>query len=113
MNNIQELLSSWDTLEVIGMTPDKHNSILTLCGDIKVAIEFRYETSSFDGKTYTLAYLAAYTENGDRVSVQPYGCHDDEQVEFHKWFAHKKADAINADSKEERRIKEFVNTYLS
>jgi len=113
MHRIEELLSSWDKLEVIGMTADKHNSILTLCGDVKVAIEFRYDTSSFDGMTYTLAYLVAYTETGDRVSVQSYGCHDHEQIEFHKWFAKKKAEAIYADSKEERRLKEFVNTYLS
>ena len=113
MHRIEELLSSWDKLEVIGMTPDKHNSILTLCGDVKVAIEFRYDTSSYDGKTYTLAYLAAYTEIGDRVSVQSYGCHDDEQIEFHKWFAKKRDGAMNADGKEKCRIKEFVNTYLS
>jgi len=113
MKNIQELLSSWDKLKVIGMTSVHNNSVLTLCGDVKVAIEYRYETSQYDGLTYTLAYLVAYTELGDRVSVQSYGCHGEEQVKFHKWFAQKKADAISADFKEECRIKEFVKSYLS
>ena len=108
METIQDLLSNWDKLEVIGMTPDKHDSILTRCKDMKISIEFMYDTSDSIGHTYTIAMLIGYTNTGRRFTIQSWGCHDDDAVTFHKWFMRKAYEARNLDYDNDEALKSYI-----
>lgn len=108
MNTIQELLSEWDKLVVVGTTPEKHDSILTMCGDTKVAIEFMLTTSETMGKPYTVAYIVGYTPHGHRFTIQSWGCHGEDELVFHKWFMRKYNAARNQDYAEQNVLKGIV-----
>lgn len=112
MDTIQELLSSWNKLVVIGANPEKHDSILTMCGDTKVSIEFMYDTSDSTGCTYTIALLIGYTSEGRRFTIQSWGCHDDDTVIFHKWFKHKMYEARGLDYDNDDALKTQILNQL-
>ena len=101
---LTDFLTSWDKLTVIGMTPDRHDSIMTLAPvtyhGVKVAIEYRHQISHSSGECSTIAYLVGYDSNGNRVSLrnQTYGCFGDEEKQFHQWFAKKMAGAVQMDA---------------
>lgn len=113
MDTIQELLSSWDKLVVIGTTPEKHDSILATCGNTKVAIEFMLQTSETMGKPYTVAYIVGYTTSGHRFNIQSWGCHDEDELTFHKWFIKKMAYARKQDYIEQDILKDTILRQLA
>tara|TARA_R100001086_G_scaffold175344_1_gene96541 strand:- start:99 stop:464 length:366 start_codon:yes stop_codon:yes gene_type:complete len=101
---LTDFLTSWDELTVIGMNPDRHDSIMTLApviyNGVKVAIEYRHQINSSTGECSTVAFLVAYDGYGNRITLrnQTYGCFGDEEKQFHQWFAKKMAGAVQMDA---------------
>ena len=116
---LTDFLTSWDKLTVIGMTPDRHDSIMTLApvglNGVKVAIEYRHQISHSSGECSTIAYLVSYDEFGNRVSLrnQTYGCFGDEEKQFHQWFAKKMAGAVELDARRRRDLSDGIDMILA
>ena len=115
---LTDFLTSWDKLTVIGMTPERHDSIMTLApvgiNGVKVAIEYRHQVNH-RGECSTIAYLVSYDEYGNRVSLRNhvYGCFGDEQEQFHQWFAKKVAGAVELDARRSTELNRAVDEALS
>ena len=116
---LTDFLTSWDKLTVIGMTPERHDSIMTLApvglNGVKVAIEYRHQINSSSGECSTVAFLVAYDENGNRCAMrnQTYGCFDDEEKQFHQWFATKMASAMELDARRRRDLSDGIDMILA
>jgi len=118
--SLTELLATWDKLHVVGMTPEKSNSIMTetpMGGSIvKVAIEFQHKNSPVSGAHYIDAYLVAYDFYGNRVNVRfngSWGCHDEEIPQFIKWFHLKKYEARDKDEVRANATSGLVGSFLA
>jgi hypothetical protein len=118
-NSLTELLATWDKLHVVGMTPEKTNSIMTetLMGDsiVKVAIEFQHRNSAVSGTHSISAYLVAYDFYGNRVNVRfngSWGCHDEEIPQFIKWFQLKSNEARDKDEARQNATTGVVGNFL-
>ena len=113
---LTDFLTSWDKLTVLGMTPERNDSIMTFAPNgSTVAIEYRQQISSATGECSTVAFLVAYDEYGNRCTLrnQTYGCFDDEEKQFHKWFASKMAGAIELDVRRQRELNRAIDEALS
>ena len=113
---LTDFLTSWDKLIVTGMTPDRHDSVMTTTtNNIPVAIEYRHQISSSSGVCSTIAYLVAYDSNGNRVTLrnQTYGCFGDEEKQFHQWFAKKMAGAVEMDARRSRDLSDGIDMILA
>ena len=116
---LTDFLTSWDKLTVIGMTPERHDSIMTLApvglNGVKVAIEYRHQINHSSGVCSTIAYLVAYDSNGNRVTLrnQTYGCFGDEEKQFHQWFAKKMAGAVELDGRRRRDLSDGIDMILA
>ena len=116
---LTDFLTSWDKLIVTGMTPERNDSVMTLApiglNGVKVAIEYRHQINSSSGECSTVAFLVAYDEYGNRVTMrnQTYGCFDEEQEQFHRWFAKKMAGAIELDTRRRTELNRSVDEALS
>ena len=125
-NTLTSLLSAWDKLEVVGINPDNHKSILTStlvnCRNdfgkrqVKVAIEYRLEEGGARNAPYIYAFLVMYDQNGHRRSViknGSWGCHGEDMMEFKLWFAKKLRDANDLQEQriedEQDRITDFLS----
>lgn len=110
MRDLNKLLSSWDKLEVIGLSHRQNKSLMCKIDNIDINIEYQYKTSEMTGETYTLAYLVWVDNHGRRSSLknQSYGCWGDEQTEFHRWFNEKVYEA----RKMERAVSDKVSEYI-
>lgn len=118
-NSLPELLATWDKLHVVGMTPEKTNSIMTetLMGDsiVRVAIEFQHRNSAVSGTHSISAYLVAYDFYGNRVNVRfngSWGCHDEEIPQFIKWFQLKSNEARDKDEARQNATAGVVGSFL-
>ena len=116
---LTDVLTSWDKLTVIGMTPERNDSIMTLApiglNGVKVAIEHRNQINSSSGECSTVAFLVAYDEYGNRVTMrnQTYGCFGDEEKQFHQWFSKKRAGANELDARRRTELNRAVDESLS
>ena len=125
-NTLTHLLGAWDRLEVVGINPDNHKSILTStlvnCRNdfgkrqVKVAIEYRIEEAGYMNAPYIYAFLVMYDQNGQRRSViknGSWGCHGEDMMEFKLWFAKKLGYANEVQEQriedEQDRITEFLS----
>ena len=109
-------LDKWDKLIVTGMTPERNDSVMTVAPNgAKVTIEYRHQVGSASGKCSTIAFLVAYDSNGNRVSLrnQTYGCFDDEEKQFHQWFAKKMASAMEMDMRRRHDLSDGIDMVLS
>jgi hypothetical protein len=113
---LTDFLTSWDKLIVTGMTPERNDSVMTTTtNNIPVAIEYRHQISAHTGETSTVAYLVATDSNGNRVTLrnQTYGCFDDEEKQFHQWFATKMASAIELDARQRLELSRTIDDWLA
>ena len=113
---LTDFLTSWDELIVTGMTPERNDSIMTTTtNNIPVAIEYRHQINSSSGECSTIAYLVAYDEYGNRVTMrnQTYGCFGDGEKQFHQWFSKKMAGAIELDTRRRTELNRAVDEALS
>ena len=112
---LTDFLTSWDKLIVIGMTPERSDSVMTVAPNgSTVTIEYRHQINSSSGECSTVAFLVAYDSNGNRFSLrnQTYGCYDEEQEQFHRWFAKKMAGAIELDTRRRRDLSDGIDMIL-
>lgn len=119
-NTLTHLLGAWDRLEVVGINPDNHKSILTNTfidgGNRKIAIEYRIEEGGYMNAPYIYAFLVMYDQNGQRRSViknGSWGCHGEDMMEFKLWFAKKLS---HANEVQELRIEDAqhnITNFLS
>ena len=125
-NTLTHLLGAWDRLEVVGINPDNHKSILTNTllphrnefgkRQVKIAIEYRIEEGGYMNVPYIYAFLVMYDQNGNRRSVTKngsWGCHGEDMMEFKLWFAKK---LNHANEMQEQRIEnaqESITDFLS
>ena len=113
---LTDFLTSWDKLIVTGMTPERNDSVMTVAPNgATVAIEYRHQISSSTGECSTIAYLVAYDSNGNPVTLrnQTYGCFDDEEKQFHQWFATKMASAIELDARQRLELSRTIDDWLA
>ena len=113
---LTDFLTSWDKLTVLGMTPERNDSVMTLAPNgVKVAIEYRHQISVHTGETSTVAFLVAYDEYGNRITLrnQTYGCFGDEEKQFHQWFAKKMAGALNLDGRRRSDLSDGIDKILT
>ena len=113
---LTDFLNSWDKLIVTGMTPERNDSVMTTTtNNIPVAIEYRHQISGSSGVCSTIAYLVAYDENGERVTLrnQTYGCFGDEEKQFHQWFAKKMAKAVELDARRQLELARTIDDWLA
>ena len=113
---LTDYLTSWDKLIVTGMTPERNDSVMTVAPNgTTVTIEYRHQISAHTGETSTVAYLVAYDSNGNRVTMrnQTYGCFDDEEKQFHQWFATKMAGAMELDARRRRDLSDGIDMILA
>ena len=113
---LTDFLTSWDKLTVTGMTPGAFDSVMTVAPNgATVAIEYRHQISSSTGECSTIAYLVAYDSNGNPVTLrnQTYGCFDDEEKEFHQWFAKKMASAMELDARRRQDLSDGIDMILA
>jgi len=113
---LTDFLNSWDKLTVTGMTPERSDSVMTLAPNgVKVTIEYRHQINSSTGECSTVAFLVAYDEYGNRVTLrnQTYGCFDDEEKQFHQWFAKKMASAMELDARRRRDLSDGIDMVLA
>jgi hypothetical protein len=113
---LTDFLTSWDKLIVTGMTPGAFDSVMTVAPNgANVAIEYRHQISSSSGVCSTIAYLVAYDDNGERVTLrnQTYGCFGDEEKQFHQWFAKKMAGAVELDGRRQRKLSRSIDEALA
>jgi len=112
---LTDFLNSWDKLIVTGMTPERSDSVMTTTtNNIPVAIEYRHQINSSTGECSTIAYLVAYDEEGNRVTLrnQTYGCLGDEERQFHQWFAKKMGKACGLDVSRRLDVSRAVDDFL-
>ena len=125
-NTLTSLLSAWDRLEVVGINPDNHKSILTStlvnCRNdfgkrqVKVAIEYRLEEGGARNAPYIYAFLVMYDQNGQRRSViknGSWGCHGEDMMEFKLWFAKKLNHANEVQEQRIENAQESITDFLS
>ena len=113
---LTDFLTSWDKLIVTGMTPERNDSVMTVAPNgTTVTIEYRHQISAHTGETSTVAYLVATDSNGNRVTLrnQTYGCFDDEEKQFHQWFATKMASAIELDARQRLELSRTIDDWLA
>ena len=113
---LTDFLTSWDKLIVTGMTPERSDSVMTTTtNNIPVAIEYRHQISASSGECSTIAFLVAYDENGNRVTLrnQTYGCFGDEEKQFHQWFAKKMAGAVEMDARRGTELNKAIDEALA
>jgi len=113
---LTDFLTSWDKLIVTGMTPERSDSVMTVAPNgSTVTIEYRHQINSSSGECSTVAFLVAYDSNGNRVSLrnQTYGCFDEEQKQFHQWFAKKMAGAIELDARRRHDLSDGIDMILA
>ena len=113
---LTDFLTSWDKLIVTGMNPERHDSVLTTTtNNIPVAIEYRHQVGHSSGECSTIAYLVAYDDNGNRITLrnQTYGCFGDEEKQFHQWFAKKFASAVEMDARRSRDLSDGIDMILA
>jgi len=123
---LTHLLDAWDRLEVVGINPDNHKSILTstlIPGRnefgrkvVKIAIEYRVEEGHARLSPYIYAFLVMYDQNGHRRSViknGSWGCHGDDMMEFKLWFANKLRDANDLQEQRIENDQDGITEYLS
>lgn len=113
---LTDFLNSWDKLIVTGMTPERNDSVMTTTtNNIPVAIEYRHQINSSTGECSTIAYLVAYDEEGNRVTLrnQTYGCFGDEEKQFHQWFAKKMAGAMELDARRRKDLSDGIDMILA
>jgi len=113
---LTDFLTSWDKLIVTGMTPERNDSVMTVAPNgATVAIEYRHQVSRYIGQCSTIAYLVAYDEFGNRISLrnQTYGCFGDEEKQFHQWFAEKMAGAVEMDARRETELNRAIDEALA
>ena len=113
---LTDFLTSWDKLTVTGMTPGAFDSVMTVAPNgATVAIEYRHQISSSTGECSTIAYLVAYDSNGNPVTLrnQTYGCFDDEEKQFHQWFAKKMAEGCGLDVSNRLNVARAVDDWLA
>ena len=113
---LTDFLTSWDKLIVTGMTPERSDSVMTTTtNNIPVAIEYRHQISASSGECSTIAFLVAYDENGNRVTLrnQTYGCFGDEEKQFHQWFAKKMAGAVEMDARRGTELNRAIDEALA
>jgi hypothetical protein len=113
---LTDFLNSWDKLIVTGVTPERNDSVMTTTtSNIPVAIEYRHQINSSTGECSTIAFLVAYDENGNRVSLrnQTYGCFGDEEKQFHQWFAKKMAEGCGLDVSNRLNVARAVDDWLA
>jgi hypothetical protein len=113
---LTDFLTSWDKLTVTGMTPERNDSVMTIAPNgATVTIEYRHQISAHTGETSTVAYLVAYDSNGNRVTLrnQTYGCFDDEEKQFHQWFATKMASALELDARRRKDLSDGIDMILA
>jgi hypothetical protein len=128
-NTLTSLLSAWDRLEVVGINPDNHKSILTssivderdeqgkiLLRAVKIAIEYRIEEGGARCAPYIYAFLVMYDQNGHRRSViknGSWGCHGEDMMEFKLWFAKKLRDAHDMQEERIENAQDSITDFLS
>ena len=113
---LTDFLTSWDKLIVTGMTPERNDSVMTVAPNgTTVTIEYRHQINRSSGVCSTIAYLVAYDSNGNRVSLrnQTYGCFEDEQKQFHQWFAKKVAGAMELDARRRQDLSDGIDMILA
>ena len=126
---LTSLLSAWDKLEVVGINPDNHKSILTstivderdeqgkiLLRPVKIAIEYRLEDNNGGGLPYVYAFLVMYDQNGHRRSVLKngaWGCHGDDILEFKRWFREKLQVANDMQEQRIEKTQDSITGFLS
>ena len=113
---LTNVLTSWDKLIVTGMTPERNDSVMTTTtNNIPVAIEYRHQVGHSSGECSTIAYLVAYDDNGNRITMrnQTYGCFGDEEKQFHQWFATKMASALELDARRRRDLSDGIDMILA
>jgi ribonucleotide reductase alpha subunit len=113
---LTDFLNSWDKLIVTGMTPERSDSVMTVAPNgSTVTIEYRHQINSSTGECSTIAFLVAYDSNGNRVSLrnQTYGCFEDEEKQFHQWFAKKMAGAMEMDARRRRDLSDGIDMILA
>ena len=113
---LTDFLNSWDKLVVTGMTPERNDSVLTTTTyNIPVAIEYRHQINSSTGECSTVAFLVAYDDNGNRITLrnQTYGCFGDEEKQFHQWFAKKMAGAMQLDGRRRQDLSDGIDMILA
>jgi hypothetical protein len=125
-NTLTSLLSAWDRLEVIGINPDNHKSILTstlvdcrndfFLSEDRIAIEYRIEEGGARCAPYIYAFLVMYDQNGHRRSViknGSWGCHGEDMMEFKLWFAKKLRDANDMQEERIENAQDRITDFLS
>jgi hypothetical protein len=125
-NTLTHLLGAWDRLEVIGINPDNHKSILTSTllphrnefgkRQVKIAIEYRIEDNNHMTPPYIYAFLVMYDQNGCRRSViknGSWGCHGEDMMEFKLWFAKKLRDANDMQEERIENAQDSITDFLS
>ena len=113
---LTDFLTSWDKLIVTGMTPERNDSVMTVAPNgTTVTIEYRHQINSSTGECSTVAHLVAYDSNGNRCTLrnQTYGCFDDEEKQFHQWFATKMASALELDGRRRRDLSDGIDMILA
>ena len=113
---LTNVLTSWDKLIVTGMTPERNVSVMTVAPNgATVTIEYRHQISGSSGVCSTIAYLVAYDDNGNRITLrnQTYGCFGDEEKQFHQWFAKKFASAVEMDARRSRDLSDGIDRILA
>ena len=113
---LTDFLTSWDKLIVTGMTPERNDSVMTVAPNgTTVTIEYRHQINSSSGECSTVAFLVAYDEYGNRCTLrnQTYGCFDEEQEQFHRWFSKKRASANELDARRRTELNRAVDEALS
>lgn len=125
-NTLTSLLSAWDKLEVVGINPDNHKSILTKTiishpeeyglKEVKIAIEYRIEEGGARNAPYIYAFLVMYDRNGQRRSViknGSWGCHGEDMMEFKLWFAKKLSHANQVQEYRIENTQDRITEFLS
>jgi len=123
---LTSLLFAWDKLEVVGINPDNHKSILTSTllphpnefgkRQVKIAIEYRLENNNGGGLPYVHAFLVMYDQNGHRRSVLKngaWGCHGDDILEFKRWFREKLQVANDMQEQRIEDAQDSITAFLS
>ena len=113
---LTDFLNSWDKLVVTGMTPERNDSVMTVAPNgATVTIEYRHQINSSTGECSTIAYLVAYDDNGNRITLrnQTYGCFGDEEKQFHQWFAKKMASAVELDTRRRLKLSRTIDDWLA
>lgn len=114
------MLNDWEELAIAGVSPDKHDAIMTITEidgrDQRIDIEYRQEVTT-NHKQYLICYLVAYDQHGNRHTVKnhTWGCHDDESRDiytFLRWFTKNLAFARQLDRERELRLQDRIQDFF-